>query len=74
MARLTLTWSLIGLVSGVPRNVLFHEWYAEYTRVINPDWCLTLDVVYAQPQAGIKDIVPDAKNWLGVLGNLTFRY
>ena len=65
MARLTLTWSLIGLVSGVPRNALLYEWYADYTRVLNPDWCLTLDVVYAKPQACIKDIVPDAKNWLG---------
>jgi hypothetical protein len=65
---------LIGLVSELTRNALFYEWYAEYPRVINPDWCLSLDMVYAEPQACIKDIVADAKNWLGVLVNLTFRY
>jgi len=73
-ARLGIVDNTVAVVSGVPTRALTHEWYGEYTRVLSPNWFLTMGVAYAAPRAGLKALVPGAETWWGGLVNVSWRY
>ena len=73
-ARLTVTEGGVVLVTGFPSRALTQELYAEYTRVLSPRLFFTAGVAGAIPRDGIKALVPDARSWWGVLGNVSFKF
>lgn len=73
-ARLSLINGQPALISGFPKHALTQELYAEYTRVVSQNLFMTAGLAYAMPQAGIKAVVADAKDWVGALVNLSFKY
>jgi hypothetical protein len=73
-ARLAIVGDSLGLVSGFPQRPLTQEIYAEHTRVLSQNLFLTWGVAGAFPATGLKAVVPDARNWWGLLANLTLKY
>lgn len=64
----------VGLVSGFPERDLSAEWYAEYTRVLTPNWYLTISLASSAPRAGIKAVVNDPPIFRAGLFILSWNY
>ncbi len=62
------------LVAGVPDSHLSDDFYAEYTRVITPNIFFTTGFAASIPGDGLRELVVDAKTWLGGLMNVTVKY
>lgn len=72
--RITASGGEPRLVSGVPNAHLSDDFYAEYTRVITANIFLTTGVAVSLPGQGLRELVPDATTWVGMLANLTVKY
>ena len=62
------------LVAGVPDPHLSDDFYLEYTRVFSPQVFLTTGLAVSVPGRGLRELVDDAKTWVGGLMNLTLKY
>lgn len=73
-ARLAIVDGSIGLVSGFPTRALTQEIYAEHTRVLSPNLFFSWGFGGALPRDGLKAVVPGARDWWGLLANVTVKY